>query len=214
MAEIQSIHQITTLNEIVIDYCPEVCRHFPDSGEIHITYDEQRGARWRSPSRFLHGTFGAHIRCPSGNTSGLNYNIYLSSLEGDKNQDEIDFEFLGKDNTSVQTNLYTNGVGGREQIHPLGFHASEDFHDYVIRWGPDEIAWLIDGEIVRQEVRRAGEPWPEKPMFLYASVWDASEINGGDWTGKYAGTDAPYVCVYRDVRVPIGTLVKEEEAAE
>ncbi|KAF3795643.1 hypothetical protein EJ110_NYTH04269 [Nymphaea thermarum] len=54
--------------------------------------------------------FGAKIKCPGGNTSGLNFNIYLSSLEGDKSQDQIDFEFLGKDKTIVQTNFYTNGT--------------------------------------------------------------------------------------------------------
>ncbi|KAI0500863.1 hypothetical protein KFK09_019081 [Dendrobium nobile] len=214
MAELQPIHHTTALNQIAIDYTPDACLHSPDSGEIHVTYDHRRGARWRSPSRFLYGTFAARIRCPSGNTSGLNYNIYLSSLEGDKNQDEIDFEFLGKDNTSVQTNVYTGGVGGREQIHPLGFHASEDFHDYVIRWTPDEIVWLVDGSIVRREVRKEGEPWPEKAMFLYASVWDASDIDDGKWTGKYEGSDAPYICVYKDVRVPIGSFMVEEQIAE
>ncbi|CAL9124984.1 unnamed protein product, partial [Musa textilis] len=85
--------------------------------------------------RFCHGTFGAHIRCPTGNTSGLNYNIYLSSLEGDKSQDEINFEFLDKDRTSIQTNFYTTDVDDCEVIHPLGFNASRDFHEYLIWWG-------------------------------------------------------------------------------
>uniref|UniRef100_A0A0A9EU97 Uncharacterized protein n=1 Tax=Arundo donax TaxID=35708 RepID=A0A0A9EU97_ARUDO len=49
-------------------------------------------------------------------------------------------------------------------------------------------------------------------MFLYASVWDASHIDEGRWTGTYHGGDAPYVCSYRDVRVPhIGLSVEEDE---
>ncbi|PKA60086.1 putative xyloglucan endotransglucosylase/hydrolase protein 32 [Apostasia shenzhenica] len=211
MAAVPSNHPTELLTKIVVDYTPEACHHSPETGEIHVVYDHRLGARWRSPSRFLYGTFGASIRCPAGDTSGLNYNIYLSSLEGDKLQDEIDFEFLGKDNTAVQTNYYTSGSGGREQIHPLGFDASEDFHEYLIRWSSDEIVWLVDGVVVRRDVRREGEPWPEKPMFLYASVWDASGVDEGRWTGKYVGSGEPYACSYKEVRVPIGTMLTEEE---
>ncbi|XP_073000651.1 probable xyloglucan endotransglucosylase/hydrolase protein 32 [Typha latifolia] len=207
-------HGTTILNQIAVDYCPEACIHHPSAAEIHVAFDHRGGARWRSTTRFRYGTFGARIRCPGGNTSGLNYNIYLSSLEGDKSQDEIDFEFLGKDNTSVQTNFYTVGSGGREQIHQLGFDASEDFHEYLIKWGPELIEWVVDGEVVRREERKEGEPWPEKPMFLYASVWDASYIDKGRWTGEYVGSDAPYVCKYKDVRVPIENVVIEEEGEE
>ncbi|KAI9107465.1 hypothetical protein K1719_021502 [Acacia pycnantha] len=36
-------------------------------------------------------------------------------------------------------------------------------------------------------------------MFLYASIWDASYIDNGNWTGKYDASDAPYVCRYKDI---------------
>ncbi|KAJ6729817.1 XYLOGLUCAN ENDOTRANSGLUCOSYLASE/HYDROLASE PROTEIN 8-RELATED [Salix viminalis] len=41
--------------------------------------------------------------------------------------------------------------------------------------------------------------FPEKPMFLYASIWDASSIGEATWTGPYIGCDAPYVCLYKDI---------------
>lgn len=69
--------------------------------------------------------------------------------------------------------------------------------------------WLIDGKLVRKVERREGEGFPEKPMFLYASVWDASYIDEGRWTGNYVGCDAPYVCIYKNVRVPISTAVED-----
>lgn len=204
-------HETQTLKSIAVDYTPDACRHCPTTDEIHVTYDHRGGARWRSPRRFLYGGFSARIRCPSGNTSGLNFNLYLSSLEGDKSQDEIDFEFLGKDLTSVQTNFYVNGVGSRERIHPLGFDASDGLHEYVIRWGPREMVWEVDGAVVRSEVRADDDAWPTKPMFLYSSVWDASYIDEGRWTGEYVGCDAPYVCWYKDVRVPMETMEEEEK---
>ncbi|RLN38813.1 xyloglucan endotransglucosylase/hydrolase protein 24-like [Panicum miliaceum] len=126
--------------------------------------------------------------------------------------DEIDFEFLGHDKRAVQTNYQVQGGGGREQIHPLPFDSSDDFHHYAIAWDAKAIEWRVDGELIRREERREGEPWPEKPMSLYASVWDASDIDEGRWTGKYHGRDAPYVCSYKDVVVPtIAFSVEEEE---
>ncbi|KAJ7962304.1 Xyloglucan endotransglucosylase/hydrolase [Quillaja saponaria] len=201
-------HQTQPLKEIAIDYTPEACNHCPESNSIALTFDHRGGARWRTTTRFHYGTFSTLIQCPKGNTSGLNFNIYLSSLEGDKSQDEIDFEFLGKDRTIVQTNYYTTGTGSREKIHDLGFDFSDGFHEYMMKWGPDLIEWLIDGKLVRREGRKEGEGFPQKPMFLYASVWDASYIDEGRWTGNYDGSDAPYVCLYKDIRVPVGNSVE------
>lgn len=110
MADPALNHQTQSINKIAIDYTPEACTHCPQSNSITLTYDHRGGARWRSTTRFLYGTFSSLIQCPKGNTSGLNFNIYLSSLEGDKSQDEIDFEFLGKDKTIVQTNYFTTGI--------------------------------------------------------------------------------------------------------
>uniref|UniRef100_J3LJA9 GH16 domain-containing protein n=1 Tax=Oryza brachyantha TaxID=4533 RepID=J3LJA9_ORYBR len=125
--------------------------------------------------------------------------------------DEIDFEFLGHDKCAVQTNFHVAGGGGREQIHRLPFDSSDGFHHYAIAWGAEAIEWRIDGELIRRDERVAGEPWPEKPMFLYASVWDASHINDGKWTGTYHGRDAPYVCSYKDIRVPLALSLEEVE---
>lgn len=209
MADPSLHHEAQPLKFIAVDYCPESCTHSPESSTITLTFDHRGGSRWRSTTRFQYGTFSSLIQCPKGNTSGLNFNIYLSSLEGDKSQDEIDFEFLGKDKRIVQTNYYTAGTGNREAIHDLGFDCSDGFHEYVIKWGPDLIQWLIDGKVIRSVVRADGEGFPQKPMFLYASVWDASYIDEGRWTGPYVGCDAPYICLYKNVNVPVGTAVEE-----
>ncbi|KAF7153766.1 hypothetical protein RHSIM_Rhsim01G0154500 [Rhododendron simsii] len=203
-------HQTRILKEIAVDYCPDACTHCAESDSIAVTFDHRGGVRWRSTTRFHYGTFGAEIQCPKGNTSGLNFNIYLSSLEGNKSQDEIDFEFLGKDKTIVQTNYYTTGTGNREEIHDLGFDCSDGFHEYVIKWYPHMIEWLIDGTLLRKDTEKHSEGFPEKPMFLYASVWDASYIDEGRWTGPFVGCDAPYVCHYKDVVVPSEAAVVED----
>lgn len=190
------------LNDIEVDYGHEVLDHSKDAREIAISYDARNGARWRTTHRFESGIFSAKIKVPAGNTSGLNCSFYLSSLEGDKFQDEIDFEFLGKDKTIIQTNVYTEGVGNREEIHQLGFDSSETFHEYAIHWTPTEILWFIDQVQVRKHERKPNDAYPMKPMFLYASVWNAGWVNNGEWAGCYVGCDEPYVCTYKDVQVP------------
>ncbi|CAM0870417.1 unnamed protein product [Alopecurus aequalis] len=200
------------LARIAVDYTPDACHHAQATGEIHVTYDHRGGARWRSHRRFLPGgAVAAAVRAPAGDTAGLNYNLYLSSLEGSPDMDEIDFEFLGGDKRAVQTNFYVAGGGGREMVHGLPFDSSDGFHHYAVAWGGEAIEWRVDGEVVRREERREGEPWPEKAMFLYASVWDASGVDEGRWTGTYHGRDAPYVCSYRDVRVPVALSLEEDE---
>ncbi|XP_057745607.1 probable xyloglucan endotransglucosylase/hydrolase protein [Arachis stenosperma] len=202
-------HQTQPLKEIAIDYTPEACSHCPNTNTITLTFDHRGGARWRTTTRFHYGTFSSLIQCPKGNTNGLNFNLYLSSLEGEKSQDEIDFEFLGKDRTIVQTNYFSGGNGNKEKIHHLGFDACDGFHEYVIKWSYDVIEWLIDGKVVRREEKKEeGKGFPQKPMFLYASIWDASCIDNGRWAGKYDGSDAPYVCLYKDIHVPTSTAVK------
>lgn len=78
-----------------------------------------------------------------------------------------------------------------------------------MEWRPNSIEWLIDGKLVRKEERKEGEEFPRKPMYLYASVWDASCIDEGRWTGPYVGCDAPYVCLYKDIHVPAGTAIDD-----
>ncbi|KAH7306404.1 hypothetical protein KP509_22G009700 [Ceratopteris richardii] len=200
-----SLLRTRKLDEIAVDYTPELCLHDQNASEIVLTFDSRGGCRWRSHEKFGSGSFSARIKGPSGNTSGLNYNFYLSSQEGDKCQDEIDFEFLGRDRWIVQTNYFTNGMGNHEMVHPLDFDSAQDFHEYTIRWSPEHrtIEWLVDGSIIRTE--RCPSPYqsfPRKSMHLYASVWDASDIDEGRWCGKYVGCDAPYFCTYRDVHVP------------
>lgn len=61
------------------------------------------------------------------------------------NHNEFDFEFLG--NTTgepylVQTNIYVNGVGNREQRLNLWFDPTADFHSYSILWNQRQVVYV------------------------------------------------------------------------
>eukprot|EP00897_Mesotaenium_endlicherianum_P009333 jgi/Mesen1/8428/ME000473S07773 len=118
------------------------------------------GARFSSQNVYATGFFSADIKCSANHTEGLI--------------------------TSFYTNVYIGGVGGNEAIHDLGFDCSADFHNYAIWYTQKFIIWYIDRKVVRIALNTEatdGTPYPHGQMHLYASVWDASSICGGCWTG-------------------------------
>ena len=72
----------------------------------------------------------------------MNLLFQLISQPEDGNRDEVDFEFLG-DKAGVpitlQTNVFVNGRGDREQRLHLWFDPAADFHDYKILWNPYQL---------------------------------------------------------------------------
>jgi xyloglucan:xyloglucosyl transferase len=66
----------------------------------------------------------------------------LISQPEDGSRDEVDLEFLG-DKAGVpitlQTNVFVDGRGDREQRTRLWFDPAADFHDYKILWNPYQL---------------------------------------------------------------------------
>lgn len=98
--------------------------------------------------------------------------------------DEIDIEFLGNDTTKIQFNYYTNGVGGNEIIHDLGFDASSSFNTYAFDWQEDYISWYVNGELVATATNNI----PSNPSKIMMNMWNTYGID--EWAGRYGGADA------------------------
>jgi endo-1,3-1,4-beta-glycanase ExoK len=99
--------------------------------------------------------------------------------------DEIDIEILGKDTTRMQTNYFTNGVGGHETLINLGFDASLGFHTYGIEYRATRINWYVDGVLVHTENGSRG-PLPSHNMKLMMNLWPGIGVDS--WLGPFTYT--------------------------
>lgn len=92
--------------------------------------------------------------------------------------DEIDWEWLGGDNSQVQSNYFGKGqttTYNRGAFHPDPNNQA-DFHTYTIDWTADQIAWQIDGRTVRTLKPDAAQgQYPQTPMMIKMGAW-----SGGD----------------------------------
>ncbi len=129
-----------------------------------------------------YGAYATRMRAAKG--SGLNtaFFTYIGPAQGVNHHDEIDFEFLGKDTTKVQTNYYIDGKPQGAVLIDLGYDASKEFHDYTFVWTPTKISWFIDKKLVRET--KAGVPLPTHPGKIFVTIWSGSDIVK-DWLGHF-----------------------------
>ncbi|KAK3994234.1 concanavalin A-like lectin/glucanase domain-containing protein [Cladorrhinum sp. PSN332] len=110
-------------------------------------------------------------------------------------KDEIDYEWVGVDLNTVQTNYYFQGITDYTQTGNLSVSDSYNkFHEYEIQWTPDEIRWLVDGKVGRTKKRAdtwnaTANQWnyPQTPSRVQISIWPGGlETNAKgtiDWAG-------------------------------
>ncbi|CAG7887023.1 unnamed protein product [Brassica rapa] len=179
----------------------------PDDRSVRLLLDKYTGSGFISSNMYQHGFFSSLIKLPGAYTAGLVVAFYTSN--GDvfvKNHDELDIEFLGNVEGKpwrFQTNMYGNGSTnrGREERYRLWFDPSKEFHRYSILWNPTKIIFWVDDVPIREIIRKEemkGD-YPQKPMSLYATIWDASSwaTSGGKFGVDYAFS--PFVSEFKDV---------------
>ncbi|EFY92328.1 putative glycosidase CRH2 [Metarhizium acridum] len=110
-------------------------------------------------------------------------------------KDEIDYEFVGVDLETAQTNYYFQGI---PDYHNSGNVSLSDtfhnFHEYEIRWTPDKIEWLVDGQVGRTKLRKdtwneTSQSWmyPQTPARVQLSIWPGGASTNAKGTVDWAG---------------------------
>ena len=118
-------------------------------------------------------------------------------------QDEIDFEWVGADINTVQTNYYWQGL--------LDWHNSanitvndtfNEYHTYEIDWHEDYTTWSVDGVIGRTLFKNAtwnetlqAYKYPQTPSRIHLSIWPGGNATNAPgtiaWAGGEINWDAP-----------------------
>ncbi|KAJ2897402.1 putative cell wall glucanase protein [Zalerion maritima] len=136
-----------------------------------------------------YGTIKAKLKTSRG-AGVVTAFILLSDVK-----DEIDYEFVGTELETAQTNYYFQGVTdyGNSQNISLSDTFS-NWHEYEIRWTPDKITWLVDGQEGRTKKR--SETWddenqrwnyPQTPSRLQISIWPGGADTNKEGTIEWAG---------------------------
>ncbi|KAG7663677.1 UTR2 [[Candida] subhashii] len=123
-------------------------------------------------------------------------------------QDEIDYEFVGYDTKTPQTNFYAQGI--LNYTNARNSTVNDTFlyyHLYEMDWTEEKIDWIIDGNVVRT-LNRA-DTWnettkrydyPQTPSRLQISLWPGGDPSNGlgtiEWAGGEISWDTPDIKNY------------------
>ncbi|KAM4107670.1 hypothetical protein ACJW30_04G162100 [Castanea mollissima] len=178
--------------------------------EVQLSMDQKSGSGFESYNHYKSGLFHMRIKVPEKNSIGIVTAFYLSSPRSAVNDkhDELDFEFLGSNGPpyTLQTNVFVNGQGGREQKIKLWFNPTKHFHSYKILWNQFRVVFYVDDIPIRvfKNNAKLGVSYPSKPMRVIGSLW-----NPESWASNGIKTDwsqAPFKAKFQDFNIHGCTL--------
>ncbi|MCJ2056402.1 family 16 glycosylhydrolase [Methylobacterium sp. J-048] len=157
-------------------------------------------AEIQTNERYGYGTY--EVRMRAGAASGLvsAFFTFNGPENGDRRtNDEIDFEFLGKDTKGVQLNYFTGGTGQHETIENLGFDASTTMADYALEWLPDRIRWSVNGRLLREVRGLPDKPIPSHPGKIMLTIWMGQGEDFVSWLGPASYPGRPITATFERV---------------
>lgn len=130
----------------------------------------------------------------AANGTGIVSSIVLESDD----LDEIDWEFLGGNDTSVETNYF--GKGNTTSYDRAIYYDVNDvqdtWHNYTLDWTSDRLEWIIDGTVVRTlnySDANSGKNYPQTPMTVRLGIWAGGDTSANsEGTVEWAGGNTTY----------------------
>ncbi len=181
---------------LVLDDAPCKAAASRCKGKSNAGAELRTTARWGNNSRV-----SARLKVARGEGVVTALFKYTGPYDGDPH-DEVDIEILGKDPTKAQLNYWVDGKAKLEKTIPLGFDASQGFHDYGWQQTPSSITWYIDGRQVHRVEVNSPEQLPEAPGKVMLSIWAAQPGTGAErWAGDIRQTALPVAAQVDWVRI-------------
>lgn len=138
---------------------------------------------------------------------GIVSTVYLQSDD----LDEIDLEWIGTEDTQVQTNWFSKGETSTYDRGAYNSLSDSDdlfstSHNYTIDWTKESIKWYIDDELVRTVGNSSSEGFPQSPMAVFIGVWAGGDPSNSEGTIEWAGgetdySDAPFSMLVKSMKI-------------
>ncbi|KAL2540752.1 Xyloglucan endotransglucosylase/hydrolase protein 2 [Abeliophyllum distichum] len=172
--------------------------------QVQLSMDIQSGAGFGSKLSYGSGFFHLRIKLPGKDSAGVVTAYYLTSTT--INHDELDFEFLGNREgkpITLQTNVFVNGQGNREQRFRFWFDPTADFHTYKILWNQHHVVFYVDEIPIRifKNNTNIGVSYPTQPMQIVASLWDGDSWATDGGQTKTNWSHAPFKAHFQGFNV-------------
>ncbi|KAJ8070199.1 hypothetical protein OCU04_000587 [Sclerotinia nivalis] len=167
----------------VTDFTAGKSSNWEDEAGTTMSYDNSLGAKFviskntdaptiKNVGYLMFGRIETWVRASAG--SGIVSSFILESDD----LDEIDWEWLGYNNTFAENNFFGKGnttTYNRAQYPPVATPI-DTFHNYTIDWTAESIVWYIDGAAVRtlaynDPLTVGGKNYPQTPMLVKMGSW-------------------------------------------
>ena len=160
------------------------------------------GGELRSIESYVYGRFEVNMKSVNGDgyvSSFFTSHDFWETFYGNWATfiNEIDVEFTGNMDNSIQCTTHHPGNWSSTQIIPLSFNPHNGYHNYAFEWTPYYVKWFVDDvEIYSQSEGTVNDlVYPQKIMMnLWSSIYT-------DWVGQWENETMP-VYTYYDFEQP------------
>lgn len=163
------------------------------SQNLNLALTPFGGTRISSNEYYQYGTFEIEMMMAKGQ------NVVTAIVLLADNKDEIDYEFVGKDVTIIQSNLYYKGEPIYEvnaDYHETNINLTTTFNNYTIIWQPGSLEWFLNGKLLRKETK-----FPDSSSKLQIGIWGA-DISAWGGTGLVFNAINPnYTSIIKRVEI-------------